>query len=68
LGNQTANSGDILDFSAKTPKILSKNTNKKATAIPMAKFIPIPPLRFIAETETAITVKIKAEIGILNFL
>jgi hypothetical protein len=46
----------------------SKKTNEKATAIPMARFIPIPPLRFIAETETAIIVRINAEIGILNFL
>lgn len=61
-------SGEKLVFSAKTPKILSKKTKEKATAIPIAKFIPIPPLRFIAETETAIIVKINAEIGMLNFL
>ena len=55
FGNQTANNGGKLDFSANVPKILSKNTNEKATAIPMAKLNPIPPLRFIDETATAIS-------------
>ena len=68
LGNQTANIGGILDFSANTPKILSKKTNAKASAIPIAKLVPIPPLRFIEETATAIIVSINAETGILYFL
>lgn len=68
LGNHTANSGEKVDFSANTPNILSKNTKEKATAIPMAKLAPIPPLRFIAETETAMIVNIKAETGTLYFL
>ena len=68
FGNQTAKKGGKLDISAKVPKILSKKTNEKATAIPMAKFIPIPPLRFIEETATAIIVSINADTGILYFL
>lgn len=68
LGNQTAKNGGILDFSANTPNILSKKTKAKANAIPMARFIPIPPRRFIDDTETAIIVRIKADTGTLNFL
>ncbi len=68
LGNQTANMGGILDFSANTPKILSKNTKAKANAIPIARFVPIPPLRFIEETATAIIVRINADTGTLYFL
>ena len=68
LGNHTANMGGILDFSANTPKILSKNTKANASAIPMAKFVPIPPLRFIEDTATAIIVRINAETGTLYFL
>ena len=68
LGIQTAKSGGILDFSAKTPKILSKKIKVKASPIPIARFIPIPPRRFIEETATAIIVRIKAETGILYFL
>ena len=68
FGNQTANKGGKLDFSANVPKILSKNTNEKATAIPMAKLNPIPPLLFIDETATAIIVSINADTGILYFL
>ena len=68
MGIQTAKSGGILDFSAKTPNILSKKIKVKARQIPMARFIPIPPRRFIEETATAIMVKINAETGILYFL
>jgi len=68
FGNQTAIKGGKVDFSAKVPKILSKNTNEKAIAIPIAKFNPIPPLRFIEETATAIIVRINADTGILYFL
>ena len=68
LGNHTANSGEKEDFSAMVPNILSKKTKANAMAIPMARLVPIPPLRFIAETETAIIVRIKAETGTLYFL
>ena len=68
LGIQTAMKAGILDFSAKTPKIFSKNTKAKASKMPSAKFIPIPPRRFIEETATAIMVKMKAETGMLYFL
>src|SRR6187431_2693453 len=68
LGNQTAKSGENVDFSANTPNILSKNTNENATAIPIARLTPIPPLRFIEDTETAIIVNINAETGTLYFL
>ena len=68
LGIQTAKSGGIVDFSARTPKILSKKIKVNANPIPMAKFIPIPPLLFIEETATAIIVRIKADTGILYFL
>jgi hypothetical protein len=47
-------------FFSKYPKILSKKHKANANAIPI-RFIPIPPLRFIEETETAIIVKMKAE-------
>lgn len=60
--------GGAADFSANTPKTLSKKTKAKANKIPMAKFIPIPPLRFMEETETAMMVNIKAETGMLYFL
>jgi hypothetical protein len=56
LGVQTAIAGEKSDCSDKVPNTLSKNTNVNAMAIPMAKFTPIPPLRFIDETETAIMV------------
>ena len=68
LGTQTAISGEIDDFSAKTPNILSKNTNENARKLPRARLIPIPPRRFIEETATAIMVKINAETGLLYFL
>ena len=48
--------GGAADFSAKTPKTLSKKTKANASKIPMAKFIPMPPLRFMEETETAETI------------
>lgn len=68
LGNQTAINGFMVDFSAKAPNILSKNTKANAIAIPIAKLIPIPPLRFIEDTESAIMVSINAETGRLYFL
>ena len=37
-----------------------------AIVIPNAKLIPMPPLRFTDETETAINVKIKTATGILQ--
>ena len=58
----------MVDFSARAPNILSKNTNANAIAIPIAKLIPIPPLRFIEETASAIMVNINAETGKLYFL
>ncbi len=54
LENQTAIKGEKVDFSAKTPNILSKKTKPKATAIPMVRFIPIPPLLFIEEIADAL--------------
>ena len=68
FGNQTANKGEIADFSARVPKILSKKTKANARAIPMARLSPIPPLRFIEDTATAIIVSINAETGKLYFL
>ena len=68
FGNHTAKKGGILDFSANVPNTLSKKIKVKAITIPIAKLIPIPPLRFIEDTATAIMVKINAEIGKLNFL
>ncbi len=67
LGIQTAMMGGMVDFSASTPNILSKKTNENAKMIPMARLVPIPPLRFMDETATAIIVSIKAETGILYF-
>jgi hypothetical protein len=68
LGNQTAIKGEMLDFSAKVPNTLSIKIKTKAMTIPMAKLIPIPPLRFMDETATAIMVNMNAETGKLNFL
>ena len=68
LGIQTAIIGGIVDDSAITPKIFSKNTKENDKRIPIAKFIPIPPRRFIEETATAIIVNINAETGTLYFL
>ena len=39
-----------------------------AIVMPNAKLIPMPPLRFTDDTETAINVKIKTATGKLNFL
>ena len=68
FGVHTARKGETVAFSARTPKILSKNTNENANKIPTAKLTPIPPRRFIEETATAMMVKINAETGILYFL
>ena len=68
FGNQTATKGGILDFSAKVPKTLSKKTYVNAITMPMAKLTPIPPLLFMADTATAIKVRIKAVTGKLYFL
>ena len=68
LGIQTAIMGATLDFAANTPKTLSIKTKAKASKIPMVKFIPIPPRRFMEDTATAIIVKINADTGILYFL
>ena len=42
--------------------------NRKPSVIPKARFTPIPPRRLNDDTETAIRVSIKAEIGILHLL
>ena len=68
FGSHTATRGENADFSAITPKTLSRKTNENATAIPIARLTPIPPLRFIDETDTAIIVNINAETGTLYFL
>ena len=68
FGIQTAINGEKEDFSAMVPKTLSKNIKVKAITIPIARFTPIPPRLFIAETATAIIVKINAETGRLYFL
>ena len=68
LENQTANNGEKSDCAAMVPKILSKNTNIMAIQIPKARFTPIPPLRFLEDTATAIIVKINTDTGKLHFL
>ena len=42
--------------------------NKNPRVIPKAKFTPMPPRRLNDDTETAIKVKINAEIGMLHLL
>jgi hypothetical protein len=64
LGNQTANIGGILDFSANTQRFYQKQRQSQCN--PIAKLVPIPPRRFIAET-AAIMVRINAETGTLYF-
>jgi hypothetical protein len=57
-----------VDLLTRTPKILSKKIKRNPKLIPKAKLTPIPPLRLKEETATAIIVRIKAEIGILQRL
>ena len=68
LGAHAPRVAFISDFTTKTEKNLSKNMNTNARAIPKAKFKPIPPLLLNEETETASSVKIKTEKGMLNLL
>ena len=42
--------------------------NKKPKVIPKARFTPIPPLLLKEETATAISVRMKAEMGMLQRL
>ena len=66
FGNQVATIGEKLLCSAIVPNILSKKINIIPIAIPRAKFTPMPPLRFIDDTATAIMVRIKTDIGKLH--
>ena len=65
LGIQVASSGEKVDFSARVPNTLSKNTKVKARQMPMARLRPIPPRRFMLDTATAIMVSIKADAGMV---
>ena len=67
FGSQTANKGLKSDCEASVPKILSKKTNTIAILIPIARFTPIPPRRFLEDTATAIIVKMKTDTGKLHF-
>ena len=67
-GSHAATTGGNVDLLTRTPKILSKKIKRNPKLIPKAKLTPIPPLRLKEETATAIIVRIKAEIGILQRL
>jgi hypothetical protein len=66
--NMNNNEPEFRKDEIKEQNTLSKKMKTNAITIPMAKLIPIPPLLVIEETATAIMVKIKAEIGKMNFL
>lgn len=59
-----ANPGDILLFSETTFKASNENTKINAIEIPIARFIPSPPLFFCEESESAKNVRITIETGI----
>tara|TARA_B100000941_G_C28101835_1_gene348814 strand:- start:4 stop:288 length:285 start_codon:yes stop_codon:yes gene_type:complete len=68
IGSHAPNSGEKLDLFTITEKILSKKINTKPNVIPKARLSPIPPLLLKEETETAINVKTKTEMGRLHLL
>ena len=68
IGSHAPNNGEKLDLFTKTENILSKKINIKPNVIPKARLSPIPPLLLKEETETAINVKTKAEMGKLHLL
>lgn len=68
FGNHVAINGENEVCSAIVPKTLSKNIKTIPILIPIARFTPIPPLRFTEDTATAIMVKIYAETGRLQRL
>lgn len=59
-----ASSGGKVLFSETTLRASKEKTNTNANAIPMAKFIPKPPLFFCEESESAKKVRIMIETGI----
>lgn len=63
LGNHMARSGVIVLFSATTFRASNENTNMKAKAIPMARFIPSPPLFFWEERDSAKKVSMTTDAG-----
>ena len=67
-GNHAAMIGENVDLATKTPRTLSKKTNKNPKVTPNAKLNPVPPLRFLEATATAINVKTKTDNGMLHRL
>jgi len=63
LGIKTAMRGEKPDCSARVPNTLSKKMKIKATPIPKARLIPMPPRRFAEDTATPMMVRIKAVTG-----
>ena len=68
IGSHAPKKGGKFDLLTITPNILSKKINIKPSAIPKARLTPIPPLLLNEETETAINVSTKADIGRLHRL
>ena len=56
MGDQAATAAEKFDLFTKTTKILSININENPIRIPIARFIPIPPLLLTDETDTDIKV------------
>lgn len=63
LGNQTIKSELVSAPAPKTSAIFKKKTYTNIKVIPMAKLIPIPPLRFFEANATAIKVKMYEDTG-----
>ena len=68
MGDQAATEAEKFDLLTKTTKILSININENPIRIPIAKFIPIPPLLLTDDTDTDIRVRTNTEIGKLYLL
>ena len=60
FGSHTAAIGDMLPLTAKVDEMVWKTIYPKLSAIPIPRFSPIPPLTFLAESESPMSVRIKA--------
>ncbi len=68
LGNQTATKGDRIPLTEKVVVMVENNIYKELKASPTPKCKPIPPRTLREESDTPISVIIKAASGIENRL
>ena len=68
IGDHAATAAEKFDLFTKTTKILSININENPIRIPIARLIPIPPLRLTDDTDTDIRVRTNTDIGKLYLL